>query len=53
MKPLGLKLLWTGLTMMAALTVVMAKLSIDGGDTVSILGAFVMVVGAILFDIDK
>ena len=50
---MGIKLLWFGLTLMIAVTVVLNMVGLSPNNIFNQVGAVVMVVGAVLFALDK
>lgn len=50
---MGIKLLWTGLVFMIALTPVLKSLGADASDVLILVGAVISVIGLILLWMDK
>ncbi len=50
---MGSKLLWIGLTLIVALNKVIEVFGGKGSEIVVVLGALLMVIGAVLYSLDK
>jgi hypothetical protein len=50
---MGIKLLWTGLTMIVALNPFLAAIGLSGGSVLTVAGAIIMVIGIIALWLDK
>jgi hypothetical protein len=50
---MGIKLLWTGLTMVIALNPFLTAIGLSGGSVLVVAGAIIMVIGNIMLWLDK
>ena len=50
---MGIKLLWTGLTMIVALTPALSAIGLSGGSVLVVAGAVIMVIGAFALWMNK
>jgi len=50
---MGIKLLWTGLTTIIAVIPFLAAIGLSGSAVLTVAGAIIMVIGAVLMWLDK